>query len=98
MIQDGIYQWNRAQAFGPSTPMLAQFAHGELVRLEIGTNTALPSELIGHASSITREVEHRIADHARWGAQLEFSPALTVTLSNPVTGPVSVPLYPGGAA
>lgn len=98
MIQDGIYQWNRVQPFGPSTPMLAQFAHGELVRLENGTNVALPSELIGHASSITREVEQRISDHDRFGAQLEFSPALTVTLSNPVTGPVSVPLFPGGAA
>lgn len=96
MLPDGIYQWNRVQAYGPSTPMLAQFKFGELVRLDCGTHMTRISELIDHATYITREIEQRITDHARWGAHIEFTPALI--LSNPVTGTASVQPRTGGAA
>lgn len=92
MLPDGIYQWNRVQAFGPSTPMLAQFKYGELVRLDCGTNTIEPEFLTRQATLIIREIELL----ERHGAHIEFTPALI--LSNPVTGPASVQPFPGGAA
>jgi hypothetical protein len=97
MIQDGIYQYSKPQAFGPSTPVLVQISGGQVVRYDWGTykNLSLRSD---QAAQVLLDLTVRIADHARFGAQLEFSPALVVTLSNPVTGPVSVPLCPGGAA
>ena len=97
MIQDGIYQYSTPQPFGPSTPVLVQVSGGQVVRYDWGTYKNLPLRS-DQAAQVLLDLTVRITDHARWGAHLEFSPAVSVTLSNPVTGPVSVPLFPGGAA
>ncbi|EYB68905.1 hypothetical protein DEIPH_ctg013orf0007 [Deinococcus phoenicis] len=96
MIQDGIYQWERVQVYGPSTPMLAQFCHGTLVRLDDGTTPVPTADLVSYASRVIREIEQRLDAQRRFGGRIEFTP--TVVLSNPVTGLVGVPVGVGGEA
>ncbi len=91
MIQDGIYQYSKPQAFGPSTPVLVQVSGGQVVRYDWGTYKNLPLRS-DQAAQVLLDLTVRIADHARWGAQLEFSPALVMP------APAPIALYPGGAA
>ncbi|MFC4426285.1 hypothetical protein [Deinococcus navajonensis] len=74
-LPDGIYQWNHTQPYGPSTECLAQIRHGRLVRFDRGyeERVALTPAL---ERSVLIAVARRVADHARWGAQLEFTPAV----------------------
>ncbi|MFC4424642.1 hypothetical protein [Deinococcus navajonensis] len=75
MIQDGIYQWNHTQAYGPSTECLARIAGGRVTRFDRGyeEKVKLTPEL---ERSVLIAVTKRVADHARLGAQLEFTPAV----------------------